>query len=383
MNMNDGNETKLAQAGSSGKTTSRALLLLIFLPLAIKAALMPLLAIIYDEAAYAWTANRLVMHGGWMDLYGVRDLFFWPPLFNYIAALPIALGIDRLYAVRIVTLIISSGIPPLFYLLVLRAGYGLRAAWLTALLWIVNPWVLRYSVVGHPDVPLLFFVLLAMMLLQRARDDGRVRTAILSAAALAASIWIKETAIGLAPLFPVFLWRRRTLLVAWSLAFTSLILPLLASSFLSTPYGLFFELNNPAVRWNTISLDNVFMNIIKIQGIEPLAEGRFRFTASLLVAVMLVMSVASAWKEIRRGEFLLRFASASLLIFVLFFAIFWKKCIWYAITTYAFLIPFLGVYLARFRRWAWVYLALLIFPSVVTVVGFTSRTQSGRGRTQE
>jgi 4-amino-4-deoxy-L-arabinose transferase-like glycosyltransferase len=366
-------ETAAAAGGPGEKGTGRALLLLLLVPLSFRAALLPLLAVTYDEAAYSWTASRLFAHGGWLDFYGVRDLFFWPPLFNYLAALPVALGIDRLYAVRIVTLIISSGIPPLLYLLVLRAGYGSRAAWLAALFWIVNPWVLRYSVVGEPDVPLLAFVLLAAVLLQRARDDGRVRTAVLSAAALAASIWLKETAIGLAPLFPLLLWRRRTLLLAWILAFLAFLLPVLAPSFLSTPYGLFFELNNPLVRWNGIRLDNVLIGIIRIQGLEPLADARLQFAASLMVAVTLVVSVASAWTAIRRGDFLLRFSAASLLVFIAFFAVFWKKYTWYAITPYAFLVPFLGVYLSRFRRWAWIYLALLILPSAIAVVQFTNR----------
>jgi len=105
------------------KAKNLALLFLLLVPLLIKAALMPFMSLIYDEVAYSWTANRLVMHGGWIDIYGVRDLFFWPPLFNYLAAFPIAFGADRLYAVRIITLIISSLIPPLFYLLILHSGY--------------------------------------------------------------------------------------------------------------------------------------------------------------------------------------------------------------------------------------------------------------------
>jgi len=357
------------------KAKNLALLFLLLVPLLIKAALMPFMSLIYDEVAYSWTANRLVMHGGWIDIYGVRDLFFWPPLFNYLAAFPIAFGADRLYAVRIITLIISSLIPPLFYLLILHSGYGLRAAWLTALLWIVNPWVMRYSVVGHPDVPMLTFVLLALLLLQQARNDRYVSKAIISAAALAASIWIKETAIGLVPLFLAFLWCKPRLLVAWSLTFVVLIIPLLAPSFLDSPYGIFLELTGRPFRWGDINLYSVIQNIIKIQGLEQITKGPVRFIVSLVVLITMLLSIISTWTEIRRGRFLLCFCAASLLIFITFFTFFWKKFTYYAITPYAFLVPFIGVYLARFHRWALVYLVLLFILSVPAIIRFSDRRE--------
>ena len=359
------------EAGTS-RASARALAWLFLVPLALKAALVPVFALTYDEAAYARTASRLVATGGWLHV-GNEDLFFWPPLYNYLVAAPIALGVDRLFAARGVTILLSSAIAPLLFLLVSRAGYGRRAAWLAAVLWTINPWALCYSVVGQPETPMLAFVLLALLLLLHAREDGRGRTALLAAAALAGAIALKETALGLAPLFPLFLWRQKRAMVAWCLGFALLLAPLLVPSTMPGVNGLFFEIANPAVRWSTFNLGAVLKNLARIHGLELTSHGPTELAASLLVLGVLTVSLGAAWRRMRAGDPLLRLLALALLLYVAFFAAFWKTYTYYTLMLYVLWLPFVGLCLGARWRWGWLYVAVTGALGLKALVAFADR----------
>ncbi|MBI5502864.1 MAG: glycosyltransferase family 39 protein [Deltaproteobacteria bacterium] len=351
----------------------RVVWLLLLVPLAVRALFVPFFALTYDEVSYAWIAQRLADSGGWLGFQGPDDAFFWPPLFPYLAAPWIALGVDRVIAVRLVTVLMSSAIPPLLYLLVQRTGHGAKAALLTALLWVLSPWAFRFSVVGQVETPMLALVLLAVFLLQRARDDGRLRTAVWCAASLGAAVWIKETALGLAPLFPLFLWRVRRQAAAWALVFAALLAPHLVQNFLPHTFGVFFELTNPFASWNHVNPDAVLGNLLRLQGIEPLGPGGFGLAIAVAVAVTFVLAVRELWNDIRRGDALLRFCGLALAVFGVFFALFWKRFVYYALPLHLFLAPFLGIYLARVRVWRWVFLAFVALSFAATLPRFARR----------
>ncbi len=336
----------------------RTLLLLFLLPLAVRAVFVPFLGIEYDEAAYAWTAGQLAHGAGWADL-APRDLFFLPPLCNYLAAGLVALGIDRLIAVRLVTLLLASPIPPLLYLLMRRAGHGERPAVLAALLWAVLPGAFVFSVRGFVETPMLSFVLAAVLLLQRARDDGRPSTAAFAGIALAAAVWTKETALGFAPLFPLFLWRRWRSQAGWAAGFLVPVVPLAIAGAGPGPQGLLFEVTNPFVRWDLVSLDTALQNLLRIHGLDPSAPGRATFALGVAVLGLLAASVVAARGEILERRFLPAFGFAAALLYLVFFALFWKKLPYYLLTVYLFLVFFLAAYLARRMVGAWIYLGLL------------------------
>ncbi|MCP4673927.1 MAG: hypothetical protein GY854_00075, partial [Deltaproteobacteria bacterium] len=85
---------------------------LFLLPLVIRLCFVPFFEINYDEASYAETAHRMATQDRWLNDANTKDLFFFPPLFNYLAGLLCFMGLDRLLAVRILSVIFSSGISP-------------------------------------------------------------------------------------------------------------------------------------------------------------------------------------------------------------------------------------------------------------------------------
>jgi 4-amino-4-deoxy-L-arabinose transferase-like glycosyltransferase len=337
---------------------TRTVLLLFLLPLAVRAIFVPFLGIEYDEAAYAWTAAQLAHGAGWADL-APNDLFFYPPLLNYLSAGLVAAGVDRLIAVRLVTLLLASAIPPLLYLLVRRAGHGERPAVLAALLWVVQPTAFVFSVRGFVETPMLAFVLAAVLLLQLARDDGRASSAALAGLALAVAVWTKETALGVAPLFPLFLGRRWRAQAAWAAGFLLPVIPLALAGIGPGPQGLFFEVTNSLVRWDLVSLDTALQNLVRLHGLEPCGPGRISFTLGLVILGVLAAAVLAARKEILARRFLPAFSFAAVVVYLVFFTLFWKKFHYYLLPVYLFLVVFLAVLLARRMIWAWIYLGLL------------------------
>jgi 4-amino-4-deoxy-L-arabinose transferase-like glycosyltransferase len=192
----------------------------------------------YDEAAYAATAQRLATAGGWRALYGSDDLFFFPPLFNYLSAGLIMLGVERLAAVRTLSVLAGTGVNTIFFLL-MRRHVGDRAAWI-AFAWILfMPVKAAYSAVGQVELPMLCAVLAAAYV---GFSDGDERwRAIGAAVLLATGVWIKETALGFIPLFLfVWLWRgERRIALRAGLFLPLFLVPLFAQSFLPHSYDLF------------------------------------------------------------------------------------------------------------------------------------------------
>ena len=133
----------------------------------IKCTLFTRFAFTYDELAYSATARDLARNGGWFDFSNSGDLFFFPPLFNWLSGVLIIFGVERLLAVRTVTMIFSSAVPVVIYFILRNYGLSVRRALTGPLLWIMMPGVLFYGTVGQVEIPFLFFVLLSILLIQK------------------------------------------------------------------------------------------------------------------------------------------------------------------------------------------------------------------------
>ena len=118
----------------------------------------------YDEAAYSICARNIADNGGWLNLYNSTDLFFFPPLFNWLGALLIKAGMEQLSAVRAVSMVFSSGIPVMIYLLMSKAGAGFKSSIAASFVWIVLPGSFVYGVTGQAESPFIFFSLLSIWL---------------------------------------------------------------------------------------------------------------------------------------------------------------------------------------------------------------------------
>ncbi|HOW52523.1 MAG TPA: glycosyltransferase family 39 protein [bacterium] len=351
----------------------RTALILFVAAFLLRAICIPFMNLLYDEAAYAWTAQNLAVNGGWLNLYGSNDLFFFPPLFNYIAALFIKLGVDRLYAVRIVTTLFSSGIPPLMYMLAVRSGLTERAGIIAAALFFVLPWGWHLSVAGMVETPWICLLLIAVYFLQGTLANGARRDLILSALTFGAALWMKETALGALPLFIFALRRDRRGMMIWSGLFALLFLPLFIQTLLPHQYDLFYEITTPLLLWNELSLDAIIQNWGIIYG-APLFP-RIGWAASLSLFTLAVAALALI--SLRRAEwqdrFILRFAAGFLTIFVPFFMVFPKKFPYYLLPVQLFLSFFVARYLATRPRFAVIYGLIVLSFAVPAFLHFTDR----------
>ena len=162
--------------------------------------------IFYDETAYSYTIANIVKNHSWLHLYNSSDLFFFPPLFNYIASIFVIIGMDRLYAVRLVSILLSSGIPPILFL-IMKKQYSNKVALITAFLWLFLPYAFLFGILGMVESSMIFFLILSIYFLFTKQENKK--HIFLSALFFAASIWIKETPIGLIPLFFIFVFLKK------------------------------------------------------------------------------------------------------------------------------------------------------------------------------
>ncbi len=360
---------------------TRQAALLLVVSCAVRALTIPVMEIPYDEAAYAWTAHRLATQGGWLHLYGSDDLFFFPPLFNYLAALVISLGVDRIIAVRVVTTLFSSAIPPLMYLLAVRSGLSARVGYLAAALWFFLPWGWHLSVAGMVETPWICCLLAALYFVHGAREEGRLRDAILSAICFLAALWIKETVFGAVPLFLYALWKRRPLLAWWSgVAFIGF-LPLALQSFLPHEYDLFFEITTPLILWNNFSLDPLITNWGVMLGTALAPWKGWGLAVTFFSLAVLVLAISTIPREEWRSRFILQMAAGFLLIYVPFFAVFPKKFTYYLLPVYLFASFFTARFLAERLRFAVIYGAVLFMFAVPALVRMGERPEEDDFRT--
>lgn len=340
-----------------------------------RVAFIPYMVLTYDEAAYSFTAWKLANNGGWLSLYGNKDLFFFPPFFNYIAAVLIKSGVDRLYAVRFVSALFSSGILPLIYLLMVRSGHTVIAAFTAALLWFILPGGYFYSVVGTVETTMLFFMLLsAYFMLISISEDSR-RLAVFSAAGLALAIWTKETMVGIIPFFLLIIFiKARKHLAVWIAVFCVMVMPLALQSLLPHDYDLFFEITAPMIIWNSISFDAIILNIADLNGLRFNSYTGFRILLTILILFTVILSFIDLKKEDIKRSFIFQFALGGLLIYVPFFIFFPKKFPYYLLPVCLFISFFMAEFFSRHMKYGAIYIVIAAGLSFVEINQLADRS---------
>ena len=186
---------------------------------------------------------------------------------------------------------------------------------------------------------------------------------------------IKETALLATPLFPLFLRSTRRQAVAWTLTFGLFLVPHAVQAFQPHAFGILSEVTTPVAHWNRVNADAVLGNLLRLQGVEPLGPRGFGLAIAVALAVTLVLAIRALWGDLRKGDFLLRFSGLALVLFAAFFAVFWKRFVYYALPLHLFLAPFLGIYLARLRIGRWVFLGVVALSFVATLPRFADRSE--------
>lgn len=323
-------------------------------------------AFTYDELAYSATAANLAENGGWLDLFNSKDLFFFPPLFNWLSGFLIVLGVERVIAVRTVTMLFSSGIPVLIFILLRNFGLTPRRALIAPVFWTLMPGVIFYSTVGQVESPFLFFVLLSVLLFQK---EQTFKNLIFSAFFLSCGVWIKETAIGFAPAFFVVLALEKDLkkLLQWTASFIVFCSPLFIRSFFSH-YGLFYELSNDIIIWGNTDILSPFKSILSLVGFSTFNYNLHLLANIICLTAVIGVNITVFFKERHRT---IRFLVLSNLLFLVFFSVFPKQFDYYLLGVVLFTLILTVV---AFSKQKIVMTVLAVLLTVLSVTGLEQRT---------
>ncbi|HQI05009.1 MAG TPA: glycosyltransferase family 39 protein [bacterium] len=302
-------------------------LIIYFSALLLKLVLYNFIPLSYDEVAYSVTALNIVQNSSWLNIYNSPDLFFFPPLFNWLSAFFVFIGFEQILAVRTVSMLLSSGIPVIIYLMMKENGFSNLRSIFASFLWTVLPGSIYYSVAGQVETAFLFFILLSAYFIQpERRSAGNI---IISALCFSAAVWIKETALGFSLVFAVIFLLDKEIrkLMIWGFSAFTFCLPLFIQSFIPNEYDLFFELNNDLINWGMISFVKPFENIAVLAGLFSSDKLLMTIFAVLVIAFILISSVIAYKKS--SSSFIVRFSIISNLVFIPFFIIFPKKFEYY------------------------------------------------------
>lgn len=324
-------------------------------------------AFTYDELAYSATAANLAENGGWLNLFNPGDLFFFPPLFNWLSGFLIVLGVERVIAVRTVTMLFSSGIPVLIYIVSRNFGLTPRKAFIGPVFWTLMPGVIFFSTVGQVEAPFLFFVLLSVLFFQK---EQTLKNLIFSAFFLSCGVWLKETAIGFAPAFFVILVLEKDLkkLLQWTGSFIVFCSPLFIVSFLSQEYGLFYELSNDIIIWGNIDTLSPFKSILSLVGFSTFNSNLLLLANIICLITVISVNVAVFLKKRDRT---IRFMVLSNLLFLVFFSIFPKQFDYYLLGVVLFTLILTVV---AFSKQKIVMTVLAVLLTAFSVTGLEQRT---------
>ncbi len=336
-----------------------------FVSFLIKIPFIGAVPMLYDETAYAHTAATLARDGGWFNLYGSWDLFFFPPLFNYMAALLIKIGFESLMAVRFVSIFFSSFIPAFLFLLSVDSGLSRLSGVFAALIWILSANAMFFSIGGQVETTMLAFLLFSVYFLMRSLGEKGSRFAVLSSLSLALSLWIKETTLGFLPVFLFFYFREKEFkkMAVWIFTFFAGTLPLIVQSFMPSRYDLFYELTNLS-RFNNISLDSVLGSLSLFFSINPIIMKGFTFTSQILLFLLILYSIKNVGFEGVKRNFILLFSALSLSIFVPFFTVYPRKFPYYLLPVFLFILFFIGNYFESKRKLLYIFLPAFILGSI-------------------
>ncbi|HSW60769.1 MAG TPA: glycosyltransferase family 39 protein, partial [bacterium] len=343
--------------------------LIYFFSLILKLFIYDMIPLSYDEVAYSVTAQNIVQNSSWLNIYNSPDLFFFPPLFNWLSAILVLAGLEQILAVRTVSMLLSSGIPVLIYLLMTDSGFSKTRSFFASFLWTVLPGSIYYSVAGQVETAFLFFILTSAYFIQP--DKRSIKNIIISAFCFSAAVWIKETALGFSLVFAVILLIDKEIrkLIIWGFSAFTLCLPLFIQSFIPNEYDLFFELSNDLINWGMVSLIKPFENIAVLTGLFSI-DKLFMTIFVVLIFALIFISSAIAYKKSSRS-FIVRFLIISNLVFIPFFIIFPKKFEYYLLPVLLFSIMLFVISLKEKKE---IFVLIALFAVFGSINGLKWRT---------
>ncbi|MCP4599138.1 MAG: phospholipid carrier-dependent glycosyltransferase [Proteobacteria bacterium] len=313
-------------------------------------------------------AYDLAKNGGWFDFAGNTDLFYFPPLFNYFAALLCKMGMDRLFAVRMTAMLFSSGIAPLLYILTMKSGHSRTTGIIAALLWTIAPISFCYSIYGQVDTAMIFFILLAAYHLQKlSQSQHPIRTTILCAMSLGAAIWIKETALGFVFIFLLLLLNNKKQLLYLGVSLTVILSPLIVQGFLTSEYNLVSEISPSRGLFAVLGTDKILKQLGAILGLSRNTMPHVYLTLLFFMLSVITFSIFSLTRAQWKRSFILRFGMLALIVFIPFFVLYPKKCLYYILLVYVFLAVPMSLFLVRRKILCTVFVILTLFLSFNTM----------------
>lgn len=348
------------------KSSSNLIVLAIFaISIATRLALSFFMSINYDETAVAHSSFTLATHWNTIDFIDSSDTFLFPPLFASLTAFLIKAGIaDSLWAARTVAIAIASGIAPMIYLLAKNSGYSEKISVTSAIIWLITPAACYYSVAAQGDMPMLFFVLLALYLIQKADTTDSVPLAILSGIVFAVAIWMKESAIGFIPVFIYLIYHRKETLILWLVSAIVFVLPLGYILAVNDNLNYFGEISKLRFDSSSINPDAVIGNIGMLLGLVPRKPEGFYYTITAFLFITVILSFMKLEKNSLQERFVLRAGLVTLAILVPFFIVFPKKFAYYLLPSYLFLIFFIAPFVIKRKAYGVLYFAVLLALSV-------------------
>ncbi|MCP4677624.1 MAG: hypothetical protein GY854_19335, partial [Deltaproteobacteria bacterium] len=206
------------------------------------------------------------------------------------------------------------------------------------------------------EMMMIFFIVLSLFLFCKSlscSNEMRCNSTLsflLSAGALGAAVWTKETALGLVPVYILLLRNNKLLLIKWAAVFIVTISPLILYSLFSMRYNLVSEIPPGQFSPKNWNADIIIRRLFKIIGGDITVYRSFGLLTSLWFAYLLIRSFVTLTRNQLRQDVLLRFSVISLVIFAVFFVVFKKKFEHHTLLVFLFCLVPLALYLDRTNR---------------------------------
>lgn len=188
-----------------------AIVVVVAVALAARLAALPFATSDGGDTAYriwdglAWLSDPRVLHSG-----------VWGPLHFYLIGLSLFIVRDPVHTPVVMSVLFGVGSAALVYLFVRREFGKVRVALLAGLTYAIYPMAIRNSVSVRSETLCVFFILLTMLAVARARrEDGTWRHAVGGGVALTLASALRYEAWVLIPLLTLLLWHRRALMLTF------------------------------------------------------------------------------------------------------------------------------------------------------------------------
>jgi hypothetical protein len=153
----------------------------------------------------------------WLSEPRVFKSGVWGPLHLYLIGLSLSIVRDPVHTPVVMSVLFGVASAALLYLFVRLEFADLRVALLVGLTYAIYPMAIRNSVSVRSETPCVFFLLLSVLAVARARSEGGSwRHAVAGGVTLTLASALRYEAWVLIPLLTLLLWRRRALMLTFA-----------------------------------------------------------------------------------------------------------------------------------------------------------------------